>query len=892
MTLLRRLVAGFRGLFQNTRTEREMDDELRGYLDAAAEQKMLAGLSREDAIRAAHAEAGSVEAVKDRIRDVGWESIAGSVVQDVRYAGRMLRRSPGFAAVAVLTLGLGIGANTAIFTLVDAVLLTALPVEDPHQLVVLDVVTARGEKQNLSYPLFERIRDDVAALSGVFAALDGVDRMDVSMPGSSGQPEEARIQLVSGEYFPVLGVRALLGRTLAPHDDRPGGDPAVAVLSYNFWKRRLAGDPAVIGASLVIKQQPVTVVGVAREGFFGEAVGRAPDIWLPLVMQPRFARGMSLLERPNVGWLRVVGRLRPGATRNTADAALAVAVAGIQSETTEFGQYARRVSVRSSDGSRGLPDFRERFSLALRILAGIVAVVLLIACANVANLLLARATAREREMSVRLAIGAGRRRLVRQLLTESLLLAALGGVLGLFLAWWGSRVLLVLASSDSAPIPIDVALNAHVLGFTTALSLVTVVIFGLAPALTVSRVDVGTALKVHGGSQRRARLSGLLLVTQIALSLVLLTGAALFSQTLRNLQRRDLGFAPDALLELRIEPQASGYRPDQFPDLSRRIVDRLKAAPGVASASFTHAGFGGGVSRTCCIAVAGFAHEPGEDRQIRTLGVSPGYFQTMRLPLLRGRDFVAQDGKLDPQQITVAIVNEAFVRRYGGGRDPVGARFGWGNPPNVKYAIEIVGVAGDAVYEDLRERITPLIYLPFPWGDTFVIRAAGPPDAVMRAVQREVAAVDANLDSSMRTVAIALERAVVREKVLSRLSSFFAMLAALLAGVGLYGLMAYAVVGRTREIGIRMALGAAGGVVLRAEMRSAVRLVAIGIAVGVPIALGVGRLVGSQLFGVSGADPLTVAAATALLSLVAGAAAYVPARRASRVDPTIALRWE
>jgi predicted permease len=892
MTLLRRLVAGFRGLFQKTRTEREMDDELRGYLEAAADQKMLAGLSREEAIRAAHAETGSVEAVKDRIRDVGWESIAGSVVQDVRYAGRMLWRSPGFAAVAVLTLGLGIGANTAIFTLVDAVLLTALPVEDPHQLVVLDVVTARGEKQNLSYPLFERIRDDLVALSGVFAALDGVDRMDVSMAGSSGQPEEAGVQLVSGEYFPVLGVRALIGRTLAPDDNRPGGDPAVAVLSYNFWKRRLAGDPAVLGASLVIKQQPVTVVGVAPEGFFGEAVGRAPDLWLPLVMQPRFARGMSLLERPNVGWLRVVGRLRPGATPDTADAALAVAIARIQSETTEFSKYARRISVRSSDGSRGLPDFRERFSVPLRILAGMVAVVLLIACANLANLLLARATAREREMSVRLAIGAGRRRLVRQLLTESLLVAALGGVLGLLLAWWGSRVLLVLASSDSTPIPIDVTLNAHVLGFTTALSLATVVMFGLAPALTVSRVDVGTALKAHGGSQRRGRLSGILLVTQIALSLALLTGAALFSQTLRNLQKRDLGFAPDALLELRIEPQASGYRPDQFADLSRRIVDRLKAVPGVSSASFTHAGFGGGVSTTCCIAVEGFAHEPGEDRQIRTLGVSPGYFQTMRLPLLRGRDFVAQDGKLDPQQMTVAIVNEAFVRRYRGGRDPVGARFGWGDPPNVKYAFEIVGVARDAVYEDLRERIAPLIYLPIPWGDTFVIRAAGPPDAVKRAVQREVGAVDANLDSSMRTVAMALERAVVREKVLSRLSSFFAMLAALLAGVGLYGLMAYAVVGRTREIGIRMALGAAGGVVLRAEMRSAARLVAIGIVVGVPMAVGVGRLVGSQLFGVSGADPLTVAVATALLSLVAGAAAYVPARRASRVDPTIALRWE
>ena len=328
-------------------------------------------------------------------------------------------------------------------------------------------------------------------------------------------------------------------------------------------------------------------------------------------MQPRFDRGRSLLDRPNVGWLRVVGRLRPGATGSTADAALAVAVTRIQSESTEFSKYARRITVRSSDGSRGLPDFRARFSLPLRILAGIVALVLLIACANVANLLLARAAARQREMGVRLAIGAGRRRLVRQLFTESLLLAALGGLLGLLLALWGSRLLLVLASTDSAPIPIDVALNAHVLGFTSALSVLTVMVFGLAPALTISRVDVGTALKLNTGTQTRTRLSRTLLVTQVALSLVLLTEAALFGQTLRNLRGRDLGFAAETLLEVRVAPEASGYKTDQLPDLSRRLLDRLEATPGVESAAFTHAGFGGGISTTCCVAVAGYAHEPG-----------------------------------------------------------------------------------------------------------------------------------------------------------------------------------------------------------------------------------------------------------------------------------------
>ena len=666
----------------------------------------------------------------------------------------------------------------------------------------------------------------------------------------------------------------------------------MAVLSHAFWQRRFGGDAAVIGSSLIIKRQNVTVVGVAPAGFFGESVGRAPDVWVPLAMQPRFDRGRSLLDRPNVGWLRVVGRLRPGATASTADAALEVALTGIRSESTDFSKYARRVGVRSSDGSRGLPDFRERFSLPLRILAGIVAMVLLIACANVANLLLARAAARQREMGVRMAIGAGRRRLVRQLFTESLVLAALGGLLGLLLAWWGSRILLVLASTDSAPIPIDVALNAHVLGFTSALSVLTVMIFGLAPALTISRVDVGTSLKRNTGTQTRAGLSRTLLVTQVALSLVLLTGAALFGQTLRNLRARDLGFAAETLLEVRVAPEASGYKTDQLADLSRRLLDRLEATPGVESAAFTHAGFGGGISRTCCVAVAGYAHEPEEDRQIRTAGVAPGYFRTLRLPLLRGRDFTAQDSRLDPNEISVAIVNEAFVRRYLNGRDPIGARFGWGDLPNVRYGIEIAGVARDAVHEDLREVIKPLIYFPSAWGDTFVVRAAGQPDALMAALRREVQAVDGNLESQIRTVSETLDRAVVREKLLSRLSGFFGVLATALAGVGLYGLMAYAVVRRTREIGIRMALGAARSTVLRSEMRSAIRLVAIGVALGIPLALAAGRLIGNQLFGIAGSDPITLAAVSLLLALVAAAAAYLPARRASRVDPMVALRWE
>jgi predicted permease len=892
--LMSRVSSLWRNLVHRGRVDRDLDEEVRTAFELLVEEKIHGGMRPDDARRAATLDLGRIESIKEQVRHVRAGALVDSVLQDLRYACRLMRRSPGFTLVAALTLALGVGANTAIFTLVDAVVLKTLPVESPDRLVALDVITTRGQRQNVSYPLFERLRGRVDVFAGVFASLDGVDRMDVDGPGSAGRAEEARIRLVSGEYFHVLGVRALSGRTLRPEDGMRGGDPAVAVLSHGFWERRFARDPSVIGSSVLIKDQRVTVVGVTSPAFFGEAVGTAPDIWMPLAMQPRLNRSRSLLEPVNVGWLRVMGRLGPGVTEDQAGAALAVMLARLKAEPSDLGRFAGHIArVEPSDGSRGLAGFRERFSAPLRILSVTVAVVLLIACANVANLLLARSAAREREMSVRLAIGAGRGRLIRQLLTESVLLACAGGLLAVLFAWWGSRVLLVLASADRVPIPIDVTPDGRILGFTAAISLASVTIFGVVPALSASKADVGTSLKLSAGTPARATASQSLVVVQVALSLVLLTGAALFVRTLHNLRTRDLGFAADSLLEVRVQSDFSGPIPEQA-EWSRQLLERISATPGVQSASFAHSGFGTGISRTCCLAVEGYAHDAGEDREIRTLGVRPGYFQTVRLPLLQGRDFTLQEGSADPRRMpSVAIVNAAFVRRYvGGGRSPVGVRFGWGDPPKVTYGFEVIGIAADAVHNDLREESRPLVYFPFLWGDTFVVRAAGPADAVIASLRHEIRQADRNLETSMRSVSEVLERAVIREKLLSRLSSFFGALAAVLAAIGLYGLMAYAVVRRTREIGIRMALGAARDSVLRSEMRTALRLVAWGIAIGAPGAVVAGRLIRNQLFGLSGTDPVTLAVVVALLAFVAAAAAYVPARRASRVDPMVALRCE
>ena len=814
------------------------------------------------------------------------------IVQDIRFALRHLLKNPAFTCVAVLSLALGIGANTAIFSLVDAVMVKMLPVRHPEQLVALDSFTQRAQQRNFSYPLFKYLRDRKSSFSGVLAASDGTSRMAMKMP-SSEATEQVEVQMVSGEYFQVLGVDAFVGRLLTADDEQAAGANPVAVLSYNLWQRRFGGEFSVIGQTITVKEQPLTVIGVAPAKFFGEAVGRAPDVWTPLTMQPSLQKGQSSLESSNISWLRIMGRLKAGVNENQANAEVNNVVWQLKNESNDLGKSALNIAkIDVLSGAQGLAEFRTRFAKPLRILMAVVALVLLIACANVANLLLARAAARQKEVAVRHAIGAGRFRLIRQFLTESLILATFGGVLGLLFAWWGSRALLILVSGDSSPIPIDVTPNVRILSFTFAVSVLTALLFGLAPAWIITRPNVGSALKVTTPARPRLGLSRLLVVSQVTFSLLLLIGAGLFLKTLHNLRTINLGFEADQLIQARISPRSSGYKPEQYPELNKRLIERLTSTPGIRSASVAGSGFRSGSSRTCCIAVEGYTPGKDEDRQIQVLEVAPGYFSTIGLPLLMGRDFTPSEVENKPGVFPkLAIINETMAHRYYGQANAVGRRFGWGDQ-KVVYDTEIVGVARDANYGNLREKTKSLIYYPSEGGTLLVVRAGLDSSTLVSTIRNEIKTVDKTLEPFISTVPQLRDEALVQERMLAKLSSFFGLLALLLAGIGLYGVMSYDVVRRTREIGVRMAVGARGLDVLGMILREALWLVIAGVLLGLLVALMTMKVIASLLFGLEPTDPLTLIMATVVMLAIAAFAGWLPAWRAARIDPVFALRHE
>jgi predicted permease len=892
MPLLSRLASLWRNLFYKSRREQELTEEIEAYLEMLIELKIEEGLAPEEARRAALIELGGREQVKEKVWEVSVGNRLVTFWQDLRYGLRMLRRNPGLTAVAVLSLALGIGANTAIFSLLDAVLLRMLPVKNPEQLVILERDGAPEDKGSrlLSANFYERMRGQTDLLDGFCTFWPSDFQVVVD-----GQAESFKGDLVSGSFFSVLGVNALLGRTISEEDNNvPGGQPVV-VISYNFWRRRFASDPEIVGRRIVLNGQPHTIFGVTPPNFFGVTVGQPPPLWKPM-------------GKDQVG--EVMARLRPEVSELQVSTVLtgllqqSLTVEDNSEMSPEYRQSVPRQSVvliPASQGFqgmiRGIPSLRAQFSEPLRILMAVVGLVLLIACANVANLLLARATARRKEIAVRLALGAGRLRLIRQLLTESMLLALAGGVLGLVFAWWGSSILLALVGSGRNPVFLKLTLDARVLSFTTAASLLAGILFGLVPAWRATRVDLTPALKDNARISRggaRLGLGKMLVVTQVALSLLLLIGAGLFVRSLEKLQSFDAGFNRENVLLISTDPEMIGYQRGarQIVDLYQRMLEGIKAIPGVRSVSLSGEGLlsGSGTTAGGMLQVRG---RPPQNYSSSVCAVGPEYFETVGMTILRGRGFTAQDHEKEPN---VAVVNETFARQYFGGDNELGHRFGIGRGDS---EIEIVGIVKDAKYETLREEATPTIYVPyvqgpFHWrGTTFHIRTAADPTRIITAVRQAVREIDANLPLfNIKTLATQVDETLVQERLIGTVSSFFGLLSLLLAAVGLYGVLAYAVNQRTHEIGIRMALGAQRGEVLLMVLRQGMKLVLIGVVLGLAASFAATRLVASYLFGITATDPVTFVGAPILLLIVAFLACFVPARRATRVDPLVALRYE
>jgi predicted permease len=830
---------------------------------------------------------------------------------DVAYGVRWLRRSPGFATAAILSLALGIGANAAIFDLLNAVLLRNLPVRDPGELVVLVTRDAgREADRSFSYRTFEAFRRDTRTLSDLVASAS--TRMNVDPGNADGQAmPPAAGQMVSGNYFAALGVPAAIGRTILPADDDHAAPSPVAVLSYGYWRRQFGGDPAAVGRTIRLNGYPFTIVGVSAPEFFGTHVGEAIDISVPIALQPEVNPdfGASLIS--GVGaedfWLELMGRLRA----NTPPAAAQAELDGIFQQILpdvlkKAGPKAALIGhphVQVEPGSKGLSELRRRFSRPLSVLMAVVCLVLLIACANVANLLLARAASRQREIAVRISLGAGRARVVRQLLTESLLLALAGGTVGLLMVVWSTQSLTaLLVGSNTRGLATQPELG--VLGFTFGVSLATGFIFGLVPALRVSRVDPFAALKdaasrfSTGG--RRFGVRGVLVAAQVAISVVLLVGAGLFVRTLMNLRDLDLGFDLDHVLTLRLEPRGSNQkRPNEarLRQLYEGLVERVRALPGVRSVSLAGSTPLGNESALMIrdVEVPGDTRRSGENLRMRMLQIYPGYFSTLGIPLVAGRDLGPADNDGNAPQ--VAVINETMARRlFATPEAAIGRQFGF---PVNRQAFRIVGVVGDTRDRAVREEAAPLAYATYaqtPTGRgqmTLLVRATGDPHALAATVRRLARDIDPAMPlPEPTTLGDRAAAATRQERLVALLSSLFGALALMLATIGLYGVLAYAVARRQAEFGVRLALGASPSGLIRLILGESLGLVVAGLAIGLALAAAAARSVSHMLYGLAPFDPTAFVAASSILMLVAALAAFVPARQAARVDPMVALRQE
>jgi putative ABC transport system permease protein len=829
---------------------------------------------------------------------------------DLRLTIRGLLRSPLFALTAVLSLALGIGANAAMFSILDRVLLRTLPVKAPHELVFLyhpgptqgTVSTDEQGGPSFSYPVFRALQKHQTS----FVGLAGARRQTASISyGSDASMGGAH--LVSGNYFSLLGVVPSLGRVLSEDDDRTPGAHPVAVLSHNYWRSRFGEDPSVLNQTLIVNGQPLTIVGVAQRGFTGERPGSVPDIFVPVTMKQALTPDWDAFQARNNYWLPVFGRLKPGTSRAVAQTAINVIYraeleqdAAVMTRAGEdfLARYrAKRVILQEGQYGRG--GLRDQGRLPMFLLGGMTLLVLFIACANVANLQLARAVARTREVTVRLALGASRGQLVRQLLFESGLLAIAGGALGLVVARWTLEAIVGSMPPQMADSGlITPALDMRVLLFALALSLVTGLAFGLYPALQASSANLTMALREQNGQTTTSRTAGRfrksLVTLQIAVSLLLLVCAGLFGKTLVNLTRVDLGIGVDQLIAFSLAPKLNGYSDRQTALFYERLTERLAAVPGVAAASAAEVPAVGNSRSSTSIAVEGYVPQGEGASSTNYNSVGPGYFRTLGTPLVVGREFTPSDTLTAPK---VAIVNEAFVRRFFAGQNPLGRRIGRGSD-NAALDTLIVGVVRDAKYSSMREPVPAVFFTPYMQSERpgplwFYVRTAVPPAQLAPTIRREVAALDANLPiQNLRPMEEQVRNHTSVERLLSTLMASFAGLAMLLAAIGLYGVLAYNVATRTREIGIRMALGARARHVRALVARDVLIMIGVGTLAGLGAAAAVSQLLQSVLFEMQPWDAVIFGAAAALLGLVALAAAYVPSRRAITVDPMIALRYD
>ncbi len=919
MSIASRVGSWLKNITRREHVEYEMDAELRVHIEQRADDWMRdpdsKGMTREEALRRARLEFGGMDKAKEECREARGASWIENVLQDIRFGIRTMKRSPGFTAVAILSLGLGIGANTAIFTLINDIVLKSLPVRSPQKLVAFGKEFGGGVQEGIAgsmdmftYDFYKQIQSHDEAFEDVtgYASF----QPNVSVRVNEKAPVTIAVgHLVSGNFFSVLGADALMGRPLEMTDDNGASSRPVTVISYRYWQEALDGDKNVIGKAINVNGTSLTIVGVMRPNFYGIELDENPsDMWIPIGLQPVVMRQPTFIGPGGPYWMHLMGRSKPGVSMAQAQTWVSLKMREYMLDR-EGATIApeRKAAIESSyvslrSGASGISNLRFFYEEPLRILMGIVVLVLLIACGNLANFLLAKTASREQEISTRLALGASRWRVVRQVLTESMLLSLAGGLLGVALAYWGTSTMIYFVAADASHMPFDASPDVRVLLFSLAVSVAAGLLFGVGPAMSVSQMALAKGMKsssrnvAGSGSKFGQRLPKILVAAQVATSLVLLVGAGLFLRTLRNLETQNYGFNRTNLLVVNFDPQIAGYKSEQLDGFYQQVTDRIGALPGVRAVALSGVAVISQGNWKCPVWPKGVEPKPNDDSLTTLDRVSADYFNAVQIPIDQGRALGREDVTGRQQAI---VINQTLAKHLFPGGDALGKSITIGDD-EVPGEWQIVGIARDAKYSDPRETPQRMVYLPVAQmlGNSrftfwMQVRTEGDPSHTAGAVRATLAEIDPNLPvMSIRTIGDHLNIFTSEESLISELSAFFAALALLLVCIGLYGVMTYSVVRRTNEIGIRMALGAQADGVLWMGLRESVVVLAIGVAVGVPLTLAASRLIQSRMFGLNATDPVTIVAAVAAVCVVTLVCAYLPARRATKVDPMVALRYE